>query len=209
MAEQNDSKGSDARSDLRAALLMVGIFAVIAAVFAVVAITFTLLDGDGDGGDAEPDGPLRAAIVDQLDLTFPNQLFREEATATLEAAGYEVEYIPGELVTVDYYRELATHDYDLIVLRIHAALQQKSDADGRIQLAELFTSERFSEAQHVDEFETGQVGAVVYEDGGEEYFGIGPRFIVDSMVGEFDGTTIVMMGCNGLVSEQMAEAFIR
>ncbi len=186
---------------------MVGIFAVIAAVLAVGALTFTLLGGGG--GDAEPDGPLRAAIVDQLDLTFPNQLFREEATETLEAAGYEVEYIPGELVTVDYYRELATHGYDLIVLRIHAALQQKSTTDGRIQLAELFTSERFSEAQHVDEFETGQVGAVVYEDGGEEYFGIGPRFIVDSMVGEFDGTTIVMMGCNGLVSEQMAEAFIR
>ena len=210
MVDQNDSKRPDTRSEFRAALLMVGIFGVIAAVFAVVAITFTLFDGDGDGtGDAEPDGPLRAAIVDQLDLTFPNQLFREEATATLEAAGYEVEYIPGELVTVDYYRELATHDYDLIVLRIHAAVQQKSNADQTIQLAELFTSERFSEAQHVDEFETGQVGAVVYEDGGEEYFGIGPRFIIDSMVGEFDGATIVMMGCNGLISEQMAEAFVR
>ncbi len=50
---------------------------------------------------------------------------------------------------------------------------------------------------------------MAYEVGGDTYFGIGPRFIVDSMIGEFDGTTIVMMGCNGLVSEQMAEAFVR
>ena len=209
MADQNDSSRSGTRSEFRAALLMVGIFGVIAAVFAVVAITFTLFDGDGDGtGDAEPDGPLRAAIVDQLDLTFPNQLFREEATATLEAAGYEVEYIPGELVTVDYYRELATHDYDLIVLRIHAARSLTTNDGQPLQLAELFTSERFSR-DHAYELETGQVGSVVYEEGGDVYFGIGPLFVVDSMIGDFDGATIVMMGCNGLISEQMAEAFVR
>lgn len=207
MADKNDSSSSTTRRDLRAALLMVGIFAVIAAVFAVGAVTFTLLDG---GGDTEPDGPLRAAIIDQLDLTFPNQLFREEATQTLEAAGYEVEYIPGELVTVDYYRGLATHDYDLIVLRIHAARNQTTSDGQPIQLAELFTSERFSETKHVYEQESGQIGAVYYDDPDEElYFGIGPRFVVDSMRGDFGGATIVMMGCNGLVSEQMAEAFVR
>ncbi len=208
MAEQDSNGSSTSRSDLRSAVLMVGVFGVIAAVFAIGAFALTLLGG-GDGSDSEPDGPLRAAIVDQLALTFPNQLFREEATETLEAAGYEVEYIPGELVTVDYYRELATHDYDLIVLRIHAARNETDDDGKLIQLAELFTSERFSEAQHVYEQETGQIGAVYYDDPEETYFGIGPRFIVDSMIGEFDGTTIVMMGCNGLVSEQMAEAFVR
>ncbi len=203
MADSNDSSGTNTRRDLRAALLVVGAFA---AVLAVGVITFTLLNGDGD---AESDGPLRAAIVDQLDLTFPNQLFREEATQTLEAAGYEVEYVPGELVTVDYYRELATHDYDLIVLRIHAARSQTANGEQPIQIAELFTSERFTTGKHIYEHQTGQVGVVYYDDPEEAYFGIGPRFIVDSMIGEFDGTTIVMMGCNGLISEQMAEAFVR
>lgn len=207
MAEQDSNSSSASRSDLRSAVLMIAAFGVIAAVFAAGALAYALLSG-GDS-DPEPDGPLRAAIVDQLDLTFPNQLFREEATQTLETAGYEVEYIPGEQVTVDYYRELPTHDYDLIVLRIHAA-RNETDSEGQpIQLAELFTSERFTKTQHVHEQETGQIGAVYYDDPEETYFGIGPRFIVDSMIGEFDGTTIVMMGCNGLVSEQMAEAFVR
>lgn len=208
MAEEDRNSNSTPRSDLRSAILMVAAFGVIAAVFAAGALAYALLSG-GES-DSEPDGPLRAAIVDQLDLTFPNQLFREEATRTLEAAGYEVEYIPGEQVTVDYYRELPTHGYDLIVLRIHAA-RNETDSDGQqIQLAELFTSERFNETRHVYEQESGQIGAVYYDDPDEElYFGIGPRFVVDSMIGEFDGTTIVMMGCNGLVSEQMAEAFVR
>ncbi len=208
MGNENESQRSGARSDLRAALTMLGVFAAIAAIFAAGAIAFTLLEGGSDE-PGEPDGPLRAAIIDQLDLTFPNQLFREEATQTLETAGYSVDYHPGETVTVDFYRDLATHDYDLIVLRIHAA-RHTTDSDEPIQLAELFTSEPFSEFRHVHEQESGQIGAVFYEDPDEQnYFGIGPRFVVDSMRGEFDGTTVVMMGCNGLVSEQMAEAFVR
>ncbi len=134
MAEQDSNSNSTSqRSDLRSAVLMVAAFGVIAAVFAAGALAYVLFSG---GGDSEPDGPLRAAIVDQLDLTFPNQLFREEATRTLEAAGYEVEYIPGEQVTVDYYRELPTHGYDLIVLRIHAARNETDDDGQSIQLAE-------------------------------------------------------------------------
>ena len=45
---------------------------------------------------------LKAAIVDQLSLTFPNQTFIETATNTLKQAGYTVDYYPGEKVTVEF-----------------------------------------------------------------------------------------------------------
>ena len=41
------------------------------------------------------------------------------------------------------------------------------------------------------------------------FFGIGPAFVAARMRGDFGGATVVMMGCNGLISDQMAEAFIR
>ena len=54
----------------------------------------------------------KAAIVDQLSLTYPNQTFIETATNTLKQAGYSVDYYPGEKVTVEFYRNLPTHGYE-------------------------------------------------------------------------------------------------
>jgi hypothetical protein len=204
MADQQTSDRGTGR-ELRGALIMVAAFAVIAVVFAVGALVYSLGGGDDD------DGVLRAVIVDQLDLTFPNQEFRNQTTETLEAAGYVVDYVPGEDVTVDYYRELPTHDYDLVLLRSHVA--RLEDATGeRPALAEIFTAEPYTTTDHVWEREQGYIGSVAYfgdEEGGEAYFGIGPAFVLERMNGSFNGSTIVMMGCSGLFSEAMAEAFIR
>lgn len=40
------------------------------------------------------------------------------------------------------------------------------------------------------------------------YFGVLPEFIRSAMRGDFDGATIVMMGCDGLRSRDTAEAFL-
>ena len=205
MADQHGTSDKDTKSELRGALMMVAAFAAIAAVFAVGATIYSLTRGDDD------DGILRAVIVDQLDLTFPNQDFRDQTTATLEAAGYIVDYVPGEQVTVDYYRDLPTHGYDLVLLRSHVA--RFEDATGeRPALAEIFTAEPYSTSEHVWEREQGYIGSVAYfgdDEGGEAFFGIGPAFVLERMNGRFNGSTIVMMGCSGLFSEVMAEAFIR
>jgi len=52
----------------------------------------------------------KAAIVDHLSLTAPNQTFIETATNTLKQAGYTVDYYSGENITVEFYRNLPTHD---------------------------------------------------------------------------------------------------
>jgi uncharacterized membrane protein len=145
-----------------------------------------------------PTGP-KAAIVDQLSLTEPNPAFAEETTAVLRDAGYDVDYYPGEKVTVDFYRNLPSHGYDLIVLRNHSARRPDSA---------LFTSEVYDPGKYVDEQNDLRLVKVSYPSGGDIYFGVRSDFITTSMKGRFDGTTIVLMGCNGLTTSRTAEAFV-
>jgi len=66
-------------------------------------------------------GSKTAAIVNQLSLTAPNPAFVDRTTGLLQAAGYAVDYFPGEKVSVGLYQRLPTMGYDLIVLRSHSA----------------------------------------------------------------------------------------
>jgi len=148
----------------------------------------------------------KAAIVDHLSLTAPNQTFIQTATNILKTAGFTVDYYPGEEVTVEFYRKLPTHHYDLIVLRVHSALKQ-----GEQPPVLLFTSQPYSEMKYVYEQSTGQIGIVAFahaHEGDPIYFGISPEFIKRSMNGRFENTIIVMMGCYGLEYDGMAEAFV-
>ena len=149
---------------------------------------------------------LKAAIVDQLSLTIPNQTFIETATNTLKQAGYTVDYYPGEQVTVEFYKNLPTHGYSLIILRVHSALRE-----GNSPPVSLFTSEPYSTNKYVYEQLTDQVGNVKflpYQEGDPTYFSIHASFIEQSMKGRFENTIIIMMGCNGLTYSDMAKAFI-
>jgi len=149
---------------------------------------------------------LKAAIVDHLSLTFPNQTFIETATNILKQAGYAVNYYPGEKVTVEFYRNLPTHYYALIILRVHSA---GLSAVGAAEL-QLFTCEAYSRQKYIKEQLAHQVGIVKYSASDTEmYFGICPGFVQQCMKGGFKNTTIVMMGCDGLMGTQMAEAFIQ
>jgi len=147
----------------------------------------------------------KAAIVDQLSLTFPNQTFIEKATNTLKQAGYTVDYYPGEQVTVEFYRNLPTHGYGLIIFRVHAAINPYG------KYTTLFTSESYSQTKYVGEQLDDRFGIVQflpYNEGDPKYFGIPPRFIAYSMNGRFQKTIIIVMGCNGLTYTSTAEAFI-
>jgi hypothetical protein len=147
--------------------------------------------------------------VDQLGLTSPDPEFVEKAEDLLRGAGYKVDYYPGEEVTVDFYRALATHGYDLIILRVHAARRPEALSEKLPNEAALFTSELYTETSYVEDQETLRLVKVRYETSDEVYFGVRSDFIVTSMKGTFDGATIVLMGCDGLISEETAKAFIK
>lgn len=180
----------------------------VAAAAAVIAVVL-LMSGGGNPGNVATDGQHKAIIVDQLQLTQPNPEFVSQARATLSAAGYSVDYIPGENVTVDTYRSLASHDYDLIILRSHAGLTQEKDAvTGQVTkepYVSMFTNEPFEEGKYPDQL--NNLGKAVYDDGSGGFFGIGPKFI-SSIPGDFKGATVILMGCDGLHSDVTGNAFL-
>ena len=150
-----------------------------------------------------------AAIVDQLSLSTPNREFVAEAARLLEEAGYHVDYFPGEEVTVDFYRNLPTLHYDLIVFRVHVGLTRRVDsATGKVTWPEyvsIFTGEPFTTRF---KYPRQGVGEGVPYGGGPPMYAITLGFVEHIMKGRFDDTLIVMMGCDGLRTEQTARAFL-
>lgn len=150
---------------------------------------------------------LKAAIVDHLSLTVPNQTFIQSTTSILEAANYTVEYYRGEEVTVNFYKNLPTHGYDIIILRVHSALQSYEEVSPVL----LFTSEPYSKFDYL--LQPPGVEVVAYSpeevEKGILYYGIKPSFVQNTMNGMFNNSTIIMMGCDGLRYQTMAEAFIQ
>jgi hypothetical protein len=151
----------------------------------------------------------KAAIVDQLSLTFPNQTFIEEATNILKRAGYMVDYYPGEEVTVEFYKNLPTHGYKIIILRVHSSAAELQGKEFVETPVGIFTAEQYSQSRYVYEQLTDQLLAASYSMPlPPYYFAIVPKFVTQSMKGTFKNTIVIMMGCEGLNNTKMAEAFI-
>jgi len=151
----------------------------------------------------------KAAIVDQLSLTYPNQTFIQTTENTLEQAGYSVDYFPGEEVTVEFYRNLPTHNYAVVILRVHSSAAA-FEGDGFVETpVSLFTSENYSRDKYVWEQMTDQLMIASYTAPQPPYyFGITPKFVTASLNGKFQSSIVVMMGCEGLNNTKMAEAFV-
>jgi len=171
---------------------------------------------------------MTAVIIDQLSLTSPDQAFVENATRTLRAAGYTVDYVPGKQVTVDYYRELPERNYGLILVRAHSGFVLRDPTATEKHAAGdtfLFSSEPYTNTTHADDQRARRLSVAYYLDTGLEqldanellrafqteprYFGIKPGFIQSSTQGRFNHTTVVLMGCNGLATKSLAKAFVR
>lgn len=164
-----------------------------------------LLPGCGAPG-TDSNAEAKAAIVDQLYNLRPNQAFIDEATAVLEGYGFNVDLYQGDEVTVDFFRELPSHGYKLILFRVHSGeLIQDSHL---VEETFLFTSEPYSQEKHVEEQRSGQMAKARTSEQQPFVFAIGARFVTSSMKGNFDNTVIIMMGCSALREQDMAQAFI-
>jgi len=176
------------------------------AILTMSAMVFLFLAYQSQTPIASSSSQLRAAIVDHLNSTSPNQTFVDEATDMMKQAGYTVDYFPSDKVTVDCYRNLAELGYKLIILRVHAGHSPER------QTISFFTSETYSLSEHI----TDQLAGYLHDDfyvypppnGEPGYFSITPAFVKNAMNGRFNDTTVIMMGCYGLEYPGMAEAFI-
>jgi len=167
-------------------------------------------------GQSSPDhtGNATAAIVDQLSSLQENEQFIADVTEELEDYGFEVDLFQGDNITVDFYRQLPTYGYKVIIFRAHSGLLEQ---DGEVMLRTvLFTNETYSESGHAleqvyDQLVMGRAG-----EGFPMMFGITPEFVgaqsvvgqATDMEGRFEDTVIIMMGCSGIALPDLAEAFI-
>jgi hypothetical protein len=156
-----------------------------------------------------PSAQLKAAIVDQLSLTFPNQTFIEASADTLTEAGYTVDYFSGENVTAEFFTNLPSYEYRIVILRIHSSTTTAEKAQESLAI---FTSERYSSSKYLSMQIKGQLVSVSFSEDemkrGVRYFGICPRFVSECMVGRFQNTVVITMGCQGLENTLMARAFV-
>jgi hypothetical protein len=182
-----------------------GVTVLALAITGAVALAMALHKG--------PSGP-RAVIVDQLALTDPNDDFIADTKRRLKDAGYRVDYVPTERVTVDYYRALPGKGYKLIILRSHAAEQISKDKDtGAVKTigdAGLFTAEAYSANEHVNDQYKAILGIGTIPQAPQlgQLFTITPAFVASEAHGTFDGSIVVLMGCAGLKTESLARAFV-
>ena len=207
---QEDAGRAKRSGDLRDRIAILVAAAIIIPIVVFTFLTFYRSDETGQQPPTPPiadsSGGPRAAIVDHLGLTQPNPAFAETATELLEQAGYAVDYFPGEEVTVEFYRHLPTWGHELVILRVHSALGRVGDRPA--DWVTLFTSDPYDKTSYRKDQTKQRLSKVSYYKDGPEYFGVMPGFIKSSIKSDFQGATIIIMGCDGLRSDTMAEAFV-
>lgn len=144
----------------------------------------------------------RAAVIDQLSSVQSGTSLISWTVGTLQQRGIAVDvFLPGD-VTVAFYASLAARGYGLIILRVHTGLGNPSSPIG------LFTNEAYDPNRYVLEQANGLVGSAQTEPGAPVLFAVTPKFIVQSMQGNFNGAIIILGGCYGLQGGDLAQAFV-
>ena len=93
-----------------------------------------------------------AVIIDQLSEELPNTYFEKQSQKIFQDAGYKVDYIKSQNVTVDFYKTLPSMGYQHVVLRSHAIAKQ--DTENPVTL---FTGESYSTDKYITEQLLGHV----------------------------------------------------
>ncbi len=158
----------------------------------------------------------KAVIIDQLYRDIPNPRYQNQTMSYLLDAGYDVDLYTTEDITIDFYKELPLMDYEFILFRTHSlAIYGKNPSEW------IFSGEKYSNKVHISETLSGQLSPgvpfIVTEDQtitysealSERHFMIGPKFIDESMVGQFPGSVIILGGCETMPHELLAEALVK
>ena len=160
----------------------------------------------------KPEVSAQAAIVDQLAAVYPNQDFIQSAYKDLTSAGFKVRIYMHDEVTIDFYRYLPSRGYKIVVLRVHSAIPLKELVRRSYPIKGepvfLFTNEPYDKNRYLPEQLTDQIVQVQVTNSSPSYFGIGPEFVKQSMIGRFPKTLILLSSCAGLYSSDLADALI-
>jgi len=154
------------------------------------------------------DTDLRAALIDQLSPTLPNDEFRASVVDYVEDFGLPVDVYEGDAVDVGLYRSLGRQNYGVLVIRSHSGILELEGSQAE-RVTALFTNEPYSQRKYVSE-QLGDRLLIVrpFEEDSELTFGITPQFVRQSMEGRLPGTVVIVAGCSILGRTDLAEALI-
>jgi len=147
----------------------------------------------------------RAAIVDQLSVQFPDQAFINATVNLMQQAGFAVDLFTQDSITVGLYGALPSRGYELIVFRVHAGVNQQMTGHP----VGLYTTETYNELSYPQEQLADLVAMGRGFDGNDTaVFAVTPKYIEQRSAANYPGTMIVLMGCYGLFSQELPQAFI-
>jgi hypothetical protein len=181
----------------RSASIIIGLFLV--AIFALASfgpifhhdLSETL--GGSRCGVATPPSPAssslrRIALIDELATDNPDPSFVESVNSSASAAGYRLDYFPPWSATIQFFADLPTKGYSMVIFRNHGPGVGLSSEPG------IATSVPYDQNAWVGDQLNDRLA--IMEIGGHLYFAITPRFISDLMCGQFSGTMVLAMFCN-------------
>jgi len=177
------------------------------AIFAIIIFVVTRPSSTSEPASAVDSSNLRAAIVDQLQSVHPNQLFISDITQKLRDYGFQVDIYKGDDVTVDLYRKLPSYGYEMIIFRVHSGLLVGSESVAK--KIWMFTSEPYSRTRYLFRQLNNQVANAATQEDNVPVFAVSAKFITQGTEGQFADTAIIMMGCAGFESDNLAQAFIQ
>jgi hypothetical protein len=151
---------------------------------------------------------LDAAIIDQLALYEENPQFIEDVSQQLKGQGFAVDVYSGDAVTVDLYRNLPSYGYEVIIFRAHAGFLGESAGSEEYGPTYIFTGEEYTIPKNSFGQLFDQVSPAQAFDGYPKVFAVNPKFVSESMKGNFRNTAIIMMGCATARDADMAQAFV-
>jgi len=142
-------------------------------------------------------GKTSVAILDPLD--GEDLGFTDSCIELFESAGFEVDVIKGDDVSVSQIKKISG-GYNIVVFRVHSSVYH-----GRVWF---FTGEEYSQGRYVLEQLVDEVHPARPALGSEFLFAVGAEFVLHFLEDRFDGTLIVVMGCDGLRHHDLAKAFL-
>jgi hypothetical protein len=149
--------------------------------------------------------PPKVVIVDELGGELANPQFTQTVRDITGEGGLSVDRYGPQDVTVSFYSLLPAYGYRLILLRVHAGVDQQMEGHP----VGLYTAESYNELGYPQEQLSGLVAiGRSYNRSQEAVFAVTPKFITEKSAADYHGALIIIMGCYGLFSRDLPQAFI-
>ena len=168
-------------------MILIGLFLLL--------LLFTITYYDTKQRLTQTTNTKKALIIDPLST---GNTGLPEALKLLEDHGYKTTLIHGEDVTVDYLKNIKGR-YQIVILRVHSTIN-----NGMIWF---FTGEPYKQDKYVLEQLADEVHRARPSTQERYLFAVGSDFVLHFMETKFKDSLIIVMGCDGIKTKDLAHAF--